>query len=141
MGGYISALYAARHPEVSRLVLLAPAFRFAPLWAERLGPAQMEAWRREGGLNVFHYASGAERRLGYQLMEDAAKYEDFPDFTQPELIIHGAHDDVVPPDYSRAFAAAHPNVRLEIVDSGHDLLNVLDDIAPIVSAFLLGPAL
>jgi pimeloyl-ACP methyl ester carboxylesterase len=101
----------------------------------------MEAWRREGSLNVFHHAEGAERRLGYQLMEDAAAYEDFPEFAQPALIIHGAHDDVVPPDYSRAFAAAHPNARLKIVDSGHDLLNVLDDIAPIVSAFLLGPAL
>jgi uncharacterized protein len=29
MGGYLAALYAARHPEVERLVLLAPAFSFA----------------------------------------------------------------------------------------------------------------
>src|SRR5262245_8030594 len=28
MGGYLAALYAARHPEVEKLVLLAPAFSF-----------------------------------------------------------------------------------------------------------------
>ena len=30
MGGYLAALYAERHPEVDRVVLLAPAFDF---WA------------------------------------------------------------------------------------------------------------
>src|SRR5579864_423003 len=29
MGGYLAALYAARHADVERLVLLAPAFGFA----------------------------------------------------------------------------------------------------------------
>src|SRR5580658_8950029 len=29
MGGYVAALYAAQHPEVDKLVLLAPAFSFA----------------------------------------------------------------------------------------------------------------
>jgi hypothetical protein len=29
LGGYLAALYAARHPEVTRVVLLAPAFGFA----------------------------------------------------------------------------------------------------------------
>src|SRR5690349_12966289 len=28
MGGYLAALYAAAHPEVEKLVLLAPAFNF-----------------------------------------------------------------------------------------------------------------
>src|ERR1700693_2492947 len=40
MGGYLAALYASRHPEVPKLVLMAPAFGFARRWAERLGPAQ-----------------------------------------------------------------------------------------------------
>src|SRR5437764_5917323 len=33
MGGYLAALYAARHSAVERLVLLAPAFRFNSRWA------------------------------------------------------------------------------------------------------------
>ena len=137
MGGYLAALYAARHPEVRRAGLLAPAFAFARLWSESLGPARVSEWRRSGFLSVFHYADGRDRRLGCQLLEDAARYEDFPDVRQPVLIFHGAHDDVVPPQSSQAFAASHPNVRLEILDSGHDLLNVLDHIAPLIAAFLL----
>ena len=138
MGGYLAALYAARHPEVSRLVLLAPAFAFARRWPERLGAEAMERWRSAGTMEVFHYAENGPRPISYDLMADAAAYEDFPAFRQPALIFHGAHDDVVPAELSRAFAASHPNAALEIVDSGHDLLNVLDEIAPKIDAFLSG---
>src|SRR5450432_4418763 len=138
MGGYLAALYAARHPEVCRLVLLAPAFGFARRWPERLGARQVAQWRSTGAMEVFHYGENRSRRLSYALLEDGAKYEDYPDFRQPALIFHGAHDDVVPARYSQEFADTHPNAILEVVDSGHDLLNVLDFIAPKVERFLLG---
>jgi pimeloyl-ACP methyl ester carboxylesterase len=141
MGGYLAALYAARHSEVRRSDLLAPAFALSRRWSESLGDARVSEWRREGFLNVFHYADGRDRPLGYQLLEDAARYEEFPDVRQPVLIFHGAHDDVVPPQSSEAFAAGRPNVRLEILDSGHDLLNVLDYMAPRIAAFLLPAAI
>lgn len=138
LGGYVAALYAARHPEVRRLVLLAPAFSFARRWAEYLGAARVEAWRRTGALEVFHYGEGRNRQLGYQLLADGERYEDYPDFLQPALIFHGAHDDAVPVSYSREFAAAHPNAVLEVLDSGHELLNMLDYMGPKVGSFLLG---
>ena len=96
----------------------------------------MDRWRATGSMAVFHYAENRMMPLSYRLMEDAAAYEDYPDFRQPALILHGAHDDVVPPELSRVFAASHPNASLEIVDSGHELLNVLDDIGAKVEAFL-----
>jgi pimeloyl-ACP methyl ester carboxylesterase len=136
MGGYLAALYAARHPEVERLVLLAPAFGFARRWPQRLGPGQMERWRAAGTLAVYHYALLRHAAIGYGLIADALGYEDEPDFRQPALIFHGAHDDVVPAAYSERFAAVRPNALLEIVDSGHDLLNVLDAMAPRVISFL-----
>jgi uncharacterized protein len=138
MGGYLAALYAARHPEVSRLVLLAPAFAFARRWRERLGDAALEDWRRTGTLEVFHYGDNRLRPLRYDLLPDSDRYEPYPDFHQPTLVFHGTQDDSVPLEYSRQFAAAHPNVRLEILDSGHDLLNVLDYMAPRVVDFLTG---
>lgn len=138
LGGYLAALYAARHPEVPRVVLLAPAFAFARRWAEHLGPAQVEEWRRAGRMEVFHYGENRHRNLGFQLLQDGARYEDYPDFRQPALIFHGAHDEVVPAKSSGEFAAAHPNARLEILDSGHELLNALDYMAPKVASFLLG---
>jgi uncharacterized protein len=137
LGGYLAALYAARHPEVTRLVLLAPAFGFGRRWPERLGAA-MEQWKRSGAMEVFHYAENRPRALSYGLIEDAAAYEDDPDFRQPALIFHGAHDDTVPPELSRNFAALHPNVQLEILDSGHELLNVLDTMTAKIEAFLCG---
>ena len=138
MGGYLAALYAARHAEITRLVLLAPAFGFARRWPERLGADAVAAWRRSGWMEVFHYADNRPRQLGYELLEDGARYEDYPSFTQPALIFHGIHDDVVPVDYSRDFASTHSNARLEIVDSGHDLLNVLEHIGTGARDFLLG---
>lgn len=137
MGGYLAALYAARHATITRLVLLAPAFGFAHRWPERLGAGAVEAWRRSGWIEVFHYADRRQRRLSHCLLEDGMRYEDYPDFSQPALVLHGLHDDVVPVEYSRRFAAGHSNARLEIVDSGHELLNVLEEIGPKVSRFLL----
>src|SRR5687767_13010171 len=138
MGGYLAALYAARHSEVAKVILLAPAFCFTRRWPEELGAARLEEWRRTGAMEVFHYAAGRNRPVGYGLLEDGAQYEDYPDFRQPGLIFHGAHDDVVPAAFSQEFAADHPNVRLEIMDSDHQLLNVLELMMPKVQDFLLG---
>ncbi|HXB66720.1 MAG TPA: YqiA/YcfP family alpha/beta fold hydrolase [Candidatus Acidoferrales bacterium] len=137
LGGYLAALYAARHPEVVRLVLLAPAFGFARRWPERLGAEQVAQWQSAGAMEVFHYGENRTRSLSYALLEDAARYEDYPDFHQPALLFHGAGDDVVPVRYSREFSATHPNATLEVLDSGHDLLNVLEYMAPKVERFLL----
>ena len=138
MGGYLAALYAARHPEVPRVVLLAPAFYFARLWAERMGAAPVDAWHAAGTAEVFHHGENCQRRLSSALLDDAMMYEDYPDFRQPALIFHGAQDDVVPARYSAEFAAAHANARLETLDSGHELLNVLEYMAPKVCGFLAG---
>lgn len=124
MGGYVAALHAARSP-VDRLVLLAPAFRFARRWSETLGPERMARWKRDGEMKVFHYAANAEREIGYGLIEDALERDDFPRVSQPALVFHGVRDDVVPVEYSRRFASAR-NVTLHEVDSGHELLDVLD---------------
>ena len=140
MGGYLAALYAARHAEIERVVLLAPAFGFARRWAERMGPEAVEAWRRSGAIDVSHYGEARNCALGYELLEDAAQYEDYPDVRQPCLIFHGMHDDVVPVRYSEEFAAGRENVELHAVDSGHELLDVLDAMGDRVEEFLKGKA-
>ncbi|MBS1857930.1 MAG: alpha/beta fold hydrolase [Acidobacteria bacterium] len=140
MGGYLAALYAARHPEVPRVVLLAPAFGFARRWPQRLGAGTVAEWRRTGWMPIFHYGENREVPLSVALLEDGARYEDYPAFAQPALIFHGSQDDVVPASFSAEFAAAHPNARLEVLDSGHELTDVLDYMAPRIAAFLLDPA-
>jgi len=128
MGGYLAALYAARHPQVTKLVLLAPAFGFARRWALMLGEEKIAEWSRTGWLPVYHYGDKMERRVGYELLEDAGRYEDYPRISQPALIFHGRHDDVVPVEYSEEFAARHPQVKLQVMESGHELINVLEEM-------------
>lgn len=129
MGGYLAALYAAAHPEVSRLVLLAPAFVFAPRWREK-------AENRES-LEVFHYGDQSMRRVHYGLIEDALRYPPIPDFEQPALIFHGLRDDIVPIGYSREFTANHKNAQLIELESGHELLDVLERIVAEAIPFLV----
>ncbi len=128
MGGYLAALYAARHPEVQKLVLMAPAFSFASRWPETLGEQAMEQWKRTNALEVFHYSEGRVVELGHQLIDDARRYEAYPDFKQPALIFQGRNDTVVPPEYAERFAAEHSNASLRLLDSDHDLVNVLNEM-------------
>jgi pimeloyl-ACP methyl ester carboxylesterase len=137
LGGYLAAIYAAQHPAVQRLVLLAPAFDFYELWKRELGFQKLKEWRENGVIPVYHYGSGREISLGYQLMLDAEQFPAFPDFQQPCLILHGLKDAVVPYEQSAQFAAGHPNVRLFSFDSGHELTDVMDELWSTCSAFLL----
>jgi pimeloyl-ACP methyl ester carboxylesterase len=135
LGGYLAALYASTHVAIERLVLLAPAFRFPTSLRKRYS-GDMERWKREGSLPFFHYAVQAERPLGYRFVEDAAQYPDEPEFSQPALILHGSRDPVVPAEISREFTAGHPNVRLRLFDSGHELTDVLDPMWEEIAGFL-----
>jgi uncharacterized protein len=138
LGGYLAALHASQHSEVERLVLLAPAFGLGRRWAERIGPEEVAKWRRDGSIPIYHYGEQREIPLRFDFLEDALRYEDYPDARQPALIFHGLHDDVVPAEASQEFCARHPEARLELLDSGHELLDVLDTMGPQVIDFLRG---
>ena len=87
---------------------------------------------------MYHYAETRKLKLGYQMLEDALRYDKSPDFKQPALIFHGIHDDVVPPQLSTQFARSHANARLRLLNFDHELLNVLDSIWLDVDPFLRG---
>ncbi len=129
LGGYLAALFASREPSrVAALVLLAPAFDFVRLWAERLGCEAMDAWRQSGEMPVYHYGLGAMSSIGYGFFEDALRHKPFPAAPQPTVIFHGRNDDLVDPEVSVRYARGKPRVRLELVDSDHQLLDVLEPI-------------
>src|SRR5262249_10994895 len=76
LGGYLAALYAARHPDsVERVVLMAPAFCFARRWSSD-GFPELAEWKRKGVAEIFHYGEKRQREISYQLIEDGLKYED-----------------------------------------------------------------
>jgi uncharacterized protein len=128
LGGYLASLYAVRHTSVRGLVLLAPAFQFPSLFRRRYSPSQLSMWKQMGSTTVFHYGENREMRLRYQFLQDAMDFEDEPAFPQPGLIFHGTKDEVVPYSVSQQFLTGHANVQLHLLDSGHELTNVLDPI-------------
>jgi pimeloyl-ACP methyl ester carboxylesterase len=138
MGGYLASFYASSHPEIERLVLLAPAFSLSSRWPEMLGAGKFSAWRESGSMEVFHYAENCPRNLSFDLYDDACRYPSYPDFAQPARIYHGIHDDTVPVELSRHFAGSHPNAQLIELDSDHELIGPLSRIVQETIPFLLG---
>ncbi len=116
MGGYLAALYAARHPEVEKLVLMAPAFCFARRWRQPFVG---------GFLPVYQYGEGRTINLSCGIIEDGERYEDYPDCDQPTLIFHGTKDTVVPAELSVEFAARHARAKVRLLESDHELTDVL----------------
>ncbi len=96
----------------------------------------MERWQRNGTRNFMHYGEGREVPLSYDIVRDASDYEDFPNVTQPTLVLHGADDDVVPVRLSKEFVSLHPEAKLVVLDSGHELTDVMDQLWRHVSEFL-----
>jgi len=129
LGGYLAALYANSCPsQVDRVVLMAPAFDFAARWRKRLGPQAFADWERTGKLDVFHYGEGGSAFVGFDLYTDALQYPPFPSIRCPTLDYHGLRDDVVPASLSERFAETGPHIRLRLLESDHELLNVTERI-------------
>jgi pimeloyl-ACP methyl ester carboxylesterase len=135
LGGYLAAVLAARHAEVERLVLLAPAFRLFERWSRRLTPAQAADWKAHG-LETDHHATGTRRRIGWAFLEESAQLPAFPEVTVPTLCIAGRQDDLVPLEDVRAFVERTPSARLLVVEDGHDLLASVERIYAEARAFL-----
>jgi pimeloyl-ACP methyl ester carboxylesterase len=136
MGGYLAALYASKHSEVSKLVLMAPAFHFPQRWPEELGPEKTRHWRETGRLEVYHYAENRPAYVGWGLIKDGLNYDPVPHFTQPALIFHGTDDSVVPAAYSEDYASNHANVKLRLIKSDHQLSDVTQVMWEETAAFL-----
>lgn len=124
LGGLTSARAAERDGRIIALVLLAPAFQIAQRWRAQLGDAVWDAWRTTGTREVTDYTTNQPARVDFGFITDVAAVDPpdtFPDVRVPTLIFHGVHDDAVPVDHSRRFAAGKSHVTLVELDDGHDL--------------------
>ena len=137
MGGYLAALYASRHPEVDRIVMMAPAFGFGARWSEVFGEDNVSRWRLRGYADVFHYGTGCTQRLASELLDDSLQHDGYPKCTQPALIFHGLQDSVVPIEAAQQWSRDNPQSRLVPLASGHELLDVLDNIWERSRTFLM----
>jgi pimeloyl-ACP methyl ester carboxylesterase len=138
LGGLTAAWVAERNPQVVKLLLLAPAFDFLAHWVPRLGQDQLDHWRQDGLLPVFHYREQQMLPLHYGFLTDAEQYRD-DQLRRPvdTLILHGRHDEIIPFQSSQTYAAARPWVQLVELDSDHALGNVHGEIWEAITAFCL----
>ena len=115
---------------IDRLILLAPALDFGGNRLRQLGDRGLDEWRRTGRLEVFHYADNVMRHVGFELYEDAARYDAFAARrVLPTLVYQGRQDESVNPHMVARWAAersqrdAAPRRRRTPVDGvdGRDL--------------------
>jgi pimeloyl-ACP methyl ester carboxylesterase len=128
MGGYLAVLAAGQEPRIRRLVLMAPAIDMKARWTARYGPDQLARWKANGVAPTFHHAYGEERLIGYGLYEDLERYDPAPPVRIPALVFMGRKDETVAPAAVERWAAQNPNVRLRLLDSGHELIDQLETI-------------
>ncbi len=128
-GGLTAAWVGQTYPQVERLILLAPAFGFVAHWLPRLGHAQVQQWKTEGFLPVYHYGEERMLPISYGFAEDAAQYREAElQRSLPTLIVHGNQDEVIPVESSLEFGKTRPWVNLLQVDSDHSLRDASDVI-------------
>jgi pimeloyl-ACP methyl ester carboxylesterase len=127
---------AARR-QVARMVLLAPALTFDDSSFGELGQEGLRRWRETNALEIFHFAYGERRTVGYELYADARRYDSSAAIvTVPTLMFQGRRDELVDAKMVEAFAAGRPNVTLRLFDDDHRLQNSLGPIFRDTAAFL-----
>ena len=143
LGGFLAVEAAgrqvneARHPIV-QLVLLAPAVELEwDRWIEIAAGGGVGGWRKDGDIEVFHYADEQRRRLKFSFYEDAQHYgASRRRLPQPIVIFQGRQDESVSPAIVERFAHAQPDATLHLLEDGHQLKASLDFIWRETAGFL-----
>lgn len=140
-GALLGTAFAESTPErVDRMVLLAPAFDFAPRWAARMGPEAMHRWLDVGAF-PFENGAGEIVPVHYRFFEEVSELPAAPHPPVPILILHGVDDEIVPIEGSRRYAEEHDNVVLVELEGDHRLHDQIDRIdAEVQRFFELGRA-
>ncbi len=136
-GGLTAAWLAEKHLRVNRLVLLAPAFNFLTHFSSILGKDQLEKWKSEGYLSIYHHAEKQHLPLHYQFVNDLKQYQESKlKRPLPTLILHGKDDDTIPIASSRNYQQRREWVKLFELESDHSLTDTMPQIWQIIENFL-----
>ena len=128
-GGFVSALVAAKHPElVSKLVLFFPALCIPD--DARAGKMMFAKFDPK---NIPERINCGPMKLGRCFAADVIDMDPIQEiipYRGPVLIVHGTKDKIVDVEYSRKAQRAYPNAKLHIIENaGHGFNKKHDAIA------------
>ena len=128
-GGFVSALVAAKHPDlVHRLVLFYPALCIPD--DARAGKMMFAKFDPK---NIPERINCGPMKLGRCYPADVIDMDPIQEISPyrgPVLIVHGTKDNIVNLDYSRQAQRAYPNAKLHIIEgSAHGFSKKHDAIA------------
>lgn len=116
-GGFVSALTAAKHPElVDKLVLFYPALCIPD--DARAGKMMFAKFDPN---NIPEIINCGPMKLGRCYPADVIDMdpiEEIKFYRSPVLIVHGTKDRIVKLDYSKRAQQAYPNAKLHIIEGG-----------------------
>jgi len=137
LGGFLATLAAEYENQVTKMILMAPAFGFVSRYFDRLDPELLAAWRDCGYHQVLHYADNLEHPLHYQFIEDARQYERRQNWRQlPAQVFHGLQDETVPAEVSREYLQQNGQAHLIYLQDDHSLAAELELMWRYMRAFL-----
>lgn len=138
MGGLISCLLAETNPQITKLILLAPAFKMSKLWQDGISNEQLTEWVNTGYQPTYHYGYEKQVKLHYEFYTDMFKHND-SNFTRnlPCLIFHGTKDKIVPINLSEEYSQNHPMAKLISLDDDHSINKNLNKLWNLSEEFLL----
>jgi pimeloyl-ACP methyl ester carboxylesterase len=136
LGGLTACRVAEQEPRVAALFLMAPAFRLAERWRQRLGEKAWAEWRDSNALAIHDYVTREDTFVDFGFVEELARLDDdFPDVRVPTCIVHGRGDETVDVQLSRDWAKGRRHVRLVEVDDGHELRSSIPRILTEAESF------
>lgn len=116
-GGFVSALVAAKYPDVvSKLVLFYPALcipddaRAGKMMFAKFDPQNIPEKLRCGPMKLGRCYPAA--------VIDMDPYEKIKAYTGPVLIVHGTRDKIVRTGYSKRAAECYENAELHFIEGG-----------------------
>lgn len=116
-GGFVSALVAAKHPDlVNKLVLFYPALCIPDdARAGRMMFARFDPTNIPERINCGPMKLGRCYPADVMDMDPIAEIRPYRGLV---LIVHGTKDSIVNPDYSRQAQRAYPNAKLHFIEGG-----------------------
>ncbi len=137
LGGYLAGLTAEKFQKVRRLILMAPAFEFADFYLNKYSKAELDDWKENGFIKLYHFHHKEDRKLAFDIVEDAFQFKNTILSRQlPVQIFHGLRDESVNYRLSIHYLQSHPMADVILFNSDHSLLDKLDIMWDYIHAFL-----